>query len=112
MAFKNSISEPKEKKVKIPEKKVFEPLDEEEVAVMAEVARHEWKPIGKEKMVQMSADGKSMAKNSLSKAGRISIRVTDNDLEGIKTLAVNAGIPTHTYIGMLIHKAATGQIQV
>ncbi len=96
--------------MKTPDKKFFKPLDDDEAKIMAEVERGEWISVDDRTLTKMLVDGKKQAKKSLSKAGRISIRVTDNDLEGIKTLAVNAGIPTHTYIGMLIHKVATGQI--
>ncbi len=98
--------------MKVPDIKLFEPLDEEEAKIMAEVNDGEWEPVDEKTLTKMLDDGKKQAKKSLSKAGRISIRVTDNDLEGIKTLAVNAGIPAQTYIGMLVHKVATGQIEL
>lgn len=50
------------------------------------------------------------ANNYLKKDKRISIRIYGNDLENIKRLALNEGLPYQTLITSILHKFATGQI--
>ncbi|MDH5561558.1 MAG: hypothetical protein OEY59_11975 [Deltaproteobacteria bacterium] len=47
---------------------------------MSEVERGEWIPVGERELEPMLGEGREIAKKSLSKSGRISIRITDNDL--------------------------------
>ena len=53
---------------------------------------------------------KQAASNYLKKDKRISIRVYGSDLENIKRLALNEGLPYQTLITSILHKFATGQI--
>ena len=52
------------------------------------------------------------AKETLKKNKNINIRISENDLESIKLLAVREGMPYQTLIGSLIHKYASGYLQV
>jgi predicted DNA binding CopG/RHH family protein len=52
------------------------------------------------------------AKNTMTKTKRISIRLSEQDLERLKTKAVETGIPYQTLIGSLVHQYATGRLTV
>ena len=50
------------------------------------------------------------AKATLKKNKNVNIRISENDLESIKLLAVREGMPYQTLIGSLIHKYASGYL--
>lgn len=50
------------------------------------------------------------AKRHVRDKKMISIRVSNNDLEIVRINAYKAGVPYQTYINMLIHKDAVGQL--
>jgi len=52
------------------------------------------------------------AKETLKKNKNINIRISENDLESIKMLAAREGMPYQTLIGSLIHKYASGYLQL
>jgi len=52
------------------------------------------------------------AKETLKKNKNINIRISENDLESIKMLAAREGMPYQTLIGSLIHKYASGYLQI
>ena len=53
-----------------------------------------------------------VAKKTLRKNKNINIRISEIDLESIKLLAAREGMPYQTLIGSLIHKYASGYLQV
>jgi predicted DNA binding CopG/RHH family protein len=59
---------------------------------------------------------KKLLKNSVSatlkKDKSISIRLTNTDLQNIKTVAIEKGMPYQTLISSIIHQVATKQINV
>jgi predicted DNA binding CopG/RHH family protein len=50
------------------------------------------------------------ATSTLNKDQRMNIRITKNDLEGIKIKAVEEGIPYQTLVASIIHKYVTGRL--
>jgi len=50
------------------------------------------------------------ATNTLTKDQRMNIRITKNDLDGIKSKAVEEGIPYQTLVASIIHKYVTGML--
>ena len=50
------------------------------------------------------------ATSTLTKDQRMNIRITMNDLEGIKLKAVEEGMPYQTLIASIIHKYVTGRL--
>jgi predicted DNA binding CopG/RHH family protein len=52
------------------------------------------------------------AKQTLKKNKNINIQISENDLESIKLLAAREGMPYQTLIGSLIHKYASGYLEV
>ncbi len=54
----------------------------------------------------------TVAKETLKKNKNINIRISENDLASIKMLAAREGMPYQTLIGSLIHKYASGYLQL
>ena len=52
------------------------------------------------------------AKKTLKKNKNINIRISENDLESIKMLAAREGMPYQTLIGSILHKYASGYLQI
>jgi len=50
------------------------------------------------------------ATSTLTKDKRMNIRITKNDLDGIKIKAVEEGIPYQTLVASIIHKYVTGRL--
>jgi len=50
------------------------------------------------------------AANTLSKDQRMNIRITKNDLDGIKLKAAEEGLPYQTLVASIIHKYVTGRL--
>lgn len=51
------------------------------------------------------------AKNYLTKDKRITVRVYSSDLDRIKMLAAEEGLPYQTYITSVLHKLSTGRLK-
>ncbi len=83
-------------------------LDKEEQELLSSIERGEWKPVG-----NMEAEIKKYveyARNTLKKSQRISIRMSRQDLVGIRTRAADEGIPYQTLIASIVHKYVTGRL--
>lgn len=52
------------------------------------------------------------ARNTSTKTKRISVRLSEQDLEKLKIKSVEIGIPYQTLIGSLVHQYATGRLSV
>ena len=50
------------------------------------------------------------AANTLTKDQRMNIRISKNDLDGIKIKAAEEGLPYQTLVSSLIHKYVTGKL--
>ena len=50
------------------------------------------------------------ATSTLTKDHRMNIRITKNDLDGIKLKAIEEGIPYQTLVASIIHKYVTGRL--
>jgi predicted DNA binding CopG/RHH family protein len=53
---------------------------------------------------------KSIAKNTLRKNRRITIRLYDHDFKGIQKKAMEIGIPYQTLISSMIHRYVEGEL--
>ncbi|OGG93319.1 MAG: hypothetical protein A2527_13360 [Candidatus Lambdaproteobacteria bacterium RIFOXYD2_FULL_50_16] len=90
---------------------MFEPLDAEEAEIMASRERGEWVSMAPEELKRTKKKLQEMARNTLKKSERATIRLAKADLEGIKMMAAKEGIGYQTLISSLIHKYVTGQIE-
>ena len=52
-----------------------------------------------------------VAKNTLRKDKRINIRLSNNDLEALKTNAAELGLPYQTLVSSVLHQYATNRLQ-
>jgi predicted DNA binding CopG/RHH family protein len=52
------------------------------------------------------------AKHTLNKTRNINIRLPDKDLQKIKTLAAEKGLPYQTFISSLLHQYSSGRTEV
>ncbi|CAC9514866.1 CopG family antitoxin [Bathymodiolus azoricus thioautotrophic gill symbiont] len=62
---------------------------------------------------ELSASLKDAASNTikkLSKKKSISIRLLEDDIDRLKAIAMNEGMPYQTYISHVLHKVTTGRI--
>ncbi|MDT8446290.1 MAG: hypothetical protein RRB13_05285 [bacterium] len=64
-----------------------------------------------DELKQSKIKAQEMARNSLKKMERATIRLTRADFEGIKIMAAKEGMGYQTLISSLIHKYLTGQIE-
>ena len=83
-------------------------LDTEEQELLLSIERGEWKPVK-----NMQAEIKryiEYAKNTLKKDQRISIRMSKQDLIGIRSKAVDEGMPYQTLITSVVHKYVNGKL--
>lgn len=81
-------------------------LDREEKAILEAYNQGEFKPV-KNKDAEM-ARLRQYARNTLQKNKRINIRLSEKDLLGIQTKAVEEGLPYQTLISSILHKYLSG----
>jgi len=83
-------------------------LNKEEQKLIETIENGEWKST-------KDLDGwktllSKTAANTLTKDQRINIRITKNDLDGIKLKAMEEGLPYQTLIASVIHKYVSGKL--
>ena len=83
-------------------------IDNEEQRLIKSLENDDWKStenIENWKTVLSQAATSTIAKNH-----RMNIRITKNDLDGIKIKAAEEGIPYQTLVASIIHKYVTGRL--
>ena len=90
--------------------KMLEPLDEEEAKIMAEA--DQYVGVSKKESERLKAKFKAAAGNTLKKTKRTNIRISEADLDGLKLIAAQEGIGYQTLISGILHKVASGQLQI
>ena len=81
--------------------KYFE-LTKEEQNILKAIEAGEFKSVRNLKQAKKNAV--YAARNTLSKTRNINIRLSDKDLQKIKALAVEKGLPYQTFISSLLHQ--------
>jgi len=81
--------------------KYFE-LTKEEQEILEEVERGEFRSV--ENLEQAKKDAIAAARNTLAKTKNINIRLSEKDLQCIKALAAEKGLPYQTFISSLLHQ--------
>jgi predicted DNA binding CopG/RHH family protein len=74
-----------------------------------------YQPMPKDKLEKERETAKKIAKNTIEKRTRkksLNLRVFEDDIERIKAIALNQGLPYQTFLSSIIHKVATKQIEV
>lgn len=83
-------------------------LDKEEQEILKAVEKGEWEPVNlTQSEIKMYVQA---AKNTLRKNKHVHIRLTQADLNGLKTRAIREGIPYQTLISSVLHKYVTGTL--
>ena len=83
-------------------------LDGEEQQIVKSLERDGWK--SSSDLEGWKTLLSKTATNTLSKDQRMNIRITKNDLDGIKLRAVEEGLPYQTLVASIIHKYVTGRL--
>lgn len=81
--------------------KYFE-LTKEEQNILKAIEAGEFKSV--RNLNQAKKNAVYAARNTLSKTRNINIRLSDKDLQKIKALAVEKGLPYQTFISSLLHQ--------
>ena len=94
--------------MKIMDKKIFKPLDQEEKDLMESVERGEWQPV--KNITEEKEKAMKAARNTLKKDKRINLRLTQKDYYQIQIKAIEEGIPYQTLISSLVHRYINGSL--
>ena len=83
-------------------------LDQEEQNLLQSLENNEWESV--ENLQDEIKVHQDIAKNTLKKDKRINIRLSSNDLEALKTNAVELGLPYQTLVSSILHQYASGRL--
>ena len=86
-----------------------EKLNLEEKDILNSLEKGEWKSVSD--FTEKKALFKKMAKQSIAKTKRITLRVTEQDYNLAHIKAIKDGIPYQTMISSIIHRYLTGQLK-
>lgn len=87
---------------------------QEELGFIKKVESGEYEALDKRELENMKSSLKEAATNTikkLSKRKAISVRLLEDDIEKLKAISLNEGMPYQTYIASIIHKVVTGQVK-
>lgn len=83
-------------------------LDEEERELLKSLENDEW--VSVDNLEEEINKHQKIARNTLKKDKRINIRLSSQDLEALKTNAVEIGIPYQTLVSSVLHQYTTGRL--
>ena len=86
----------------------------EELGIIKSVENGEFDSVDANEFQATQTSLKKAAVNTiekLSKRKAINIRLLESDIERLKAMALNEGMPYQTYITHIIHKLTTGRLQ-
>jgi len=83
-------------------------LDSEEQGLIQSLEQDDWKST--KDLESWKTLLSKTAANTLTKDQRMNIRITKNDLDGIKLKAMEEGLPYQTLVTSIIHKYVTGKL--
>ena len=87
---------------------------QEELEILQDVENGEYKSVDDKEFSEIENSLKMAATNTiekLSKRKAINIRLLESDIERLKAMALNEGMPYQTYITHIIHKLTTGRLK-
>ena len=88
--------------------KKIEYLDIEEKNLIESLNKDNWKSV--KNLESWKTMLSETATKTLTKDHRMNIRITKNDLDGIKLKAEEEGLPYQTLVASIIHKYVTGKL--
>jgi predicted DNA binding CopG/RHH family protein len=80
-----------------------------EQSLIESIERDEWKSVPDLQDEIMNA--RQIAVNTTAKDERITIRISGRDLELLKSIAMEEGIPYQTKVTSILHKFVTGRLK-
>lgn len=80
-------------------------LDKEEQEILDSVERGEWKQV--KNLAEEKRRLRQIARNTLNKTRNINLRLSERDLQKLKTKAVKEGMPYQTLASSILHKVAS-----
>jgi predicted DNA binding CopG/RHH family protein len=80
----------------------------EEKELLNSIENDEWKGVRNKK--ELIEKLQNAAKNTMLKDQRMNIRIAKKDLEGLKTKALEEGIPYQTLVSSILHKYVIGKL--
>ena len=83
-------------------------LDKEEQEILDAVEEGEFRSV--ENLEQAKKDATAAARNTLAKTKNINIRLSERDLQRIKALAAEKGLPYQTFIRSLLHQVSSSNM--
>jgi predicted DNA binding CopG/RHH family protein len=86
----------------------------EEIEIIKAVENETYYPVEGQEKLKLEAMLKSAAKKTserLSKQKKITLSLLESDIDRLKAVAMNEGMPYEVYIAHVIHKITTGQIR-
>jgi len=83
-------------------------LDREEKELLQSLETDNW--ISVDNLEEEIDKHQEIARNTLRKDKRINIRLSSQDLEALKTNAVEIGIPYQTLVSSVLHQYTTGRL--
>jgi len=83
-------------------------LDKEEQELLESIESGEWQSV--DDLKNEIKKHKEIAKDTLKKDKRINIRLSSNDLQMLKTTAVELGMPYQTLVSSVLHQYVTGRL--
>ena len=84
-------------------------LDAHEKEILESVERGQWRSVGD--LTRRRSRYARYAKATFRKDRRLNIRISNKDLEAIRTRALEEGLPYQTLISSLLHKYASGRLR-
>ncbi len=80
----------------------------EEMDLLNSIENDEWKSVkNRKELIKQLQD---TAKNTMLKDQRMNIRIAKKDLDGLKTKALEEGIPYQTLVASILHKYVNGKL--
>jgi len=83
-------------------------LDKEEQELLESIESEEWQSV--DNLEDEIKKHREIAKNTLKKDKRINIRLSSNDLQMLKTTALELGMPYQTLVSSILHQYVTGRL--
>jgi predicted DNA binding CopG/RHH family protein len=80
----------------------------EEKELLNSIENDEWKSVRNKK--ELMDKLQNAAKSTMLKDQRMNIRIAKKDLEGLKTKALEEGIPYQTLVSSVLHKYVIGKL--
>jgi len=80
-----------------------------ELKLIKKIESGKYKPLSKKAFEKEKARFQKIATNTLRRKS-INIRVIESDIEKIKAIALEEGMPYQTFITSILHKVATGKL--